>query len=271
MFTPEKIIDCGVDYLTTTTTEPERARLLLVQADSLISQERRRGFFVKGWSMSGYSGYACGRVQAGERPDGAIVRLSSDMAESHWWQLFQTTGRASRIDIQVTCRMNDNPALNVLRLSEDAHRYYCGRKDGPRLTLWTDNNDGATLYVGSRSSDYYFRAYNKESESSLEEYERCVRLELEVKHRASVPLINWLSDGESVHDRIKDRIAGYMDQHGILHNLADCSSGFACESQSRAPDCLKSLAWLRTQVKPTVQRLLECNMENAVRDALGLS
>jgi len=271
LFTPEKIIDCGVDYLTTTTTEPERARLLLVQADSLISQERRRGFFVKGWSMSGYSGFSCGRVQAGERHDGAIVRLSSEMADTHWWQLFQTTGRASRIDIQVTCRMSDNPTQNILRLSEDAHRFYCGRRDGPKLTLWTDNNDGATLYVGSRSSDYYFRAYNKESESSLEEYERCVRLELEVKHRASVPLINWLSDGESVHNRIKDRIAGYMDQHGILHNLADCSSGFACESQSRAPDCLKSLEWLRTQVKPTVQRLLECNMENAVRDALGLS
>lgn len=270
MFTPEKIIDSGVDYLTTTSTEPEKARLLLVQADKLISQERRRGFFVKGWSMSGYSGYACGRVQAGERVDGAIVRLSSGMADSHWWELFQTTGRASRIDIQVTCRMKEDPTLNVLRLSEDAHRYYCGRRDGPKLTLWTDNNDGATFYIGARSSDWFFRAYNKESESALTEYERCVRLELEVKHRATLPLINWLCAGESFHGRIKDRIGGYLDQHGILHDLADCSSGFACESQSRATDCLKSLEWLRSQVKPTVQKLLDANMKNAVLDALGL-
>lgn len=271
MFTPEKIVSCGVDYLTTTTTVPETARLLLVQADSLLSQERRRGFFVKGWSMSGYSGFACGRVQFGERPDGAIVRLSSDMADSHWWQLFQTTQRASRIDIQITCQMSDGPTANILRLSEDVHRYYCGRRDGPKLTLWTDNNDGATLYVGTRSSDWFFRAYNKESESALVEYERCVRLELEVKHRASVPLINWLISGDCVQERIKGRIVDYLSLHGILSSFADCPSRFVNESQPSATDCSKSLSWLRSQVRPTVQKLIDLNMEKAVRDALGLA
>jgi len=242
----------------------------MVQADRMISEERRRGFYVKGWGMSGYSGFCCGRVQMGERPDGVIVRLSSDLAASNWWEVFQTTGRASRLDIQATYAMDQDPTLEVLALAEQFHQAYAGRRDGPKLTLWTDNNDGATLYVGSRQSDVFFRGYNKAAESSLEEFESCVRLELEIKHGPCVPLINWLLAQENVHQGIQHKLALYMDQHRILHNLTLCSSGFACESQSRVPDCAKSLAWLRNQVKPTVERLLELNMDHQVRECLGL-
>ena len=270
MFNAESIIDCGVDWITTTTQEPERARLLLVQADRMISEERRRGFFVKGWGMAGYSGFCCGRVQAGERVDGAIVRLSSDVAASNWWEVFQTTGRASRVDIQVTCRTVNEPSLEVLGLSSQVHHHYCGRQDGPKLSLWTDNNDGATLYVGSRTSDFFFRAYNKESESSLAEYERCVRLELEVKHRQSTSLINWLLDQQSVNEGIRDRIALYLESHGILHNLMTRASGLACQSQPLATDCSKALVWLESQVKPTVEKLKALGMDHKVRECLGL-
>lgn len=270
VFEPERIVDCGVDWITTTTQEPNQAKLLLLKADVLIQQETRRGFYQKGWSMSGYHGYCCGRVQAGERPDGAIVRLSSDLAASEWWEVYQITGKASRVDIQATCRMSEDPTFEILKLSADTHRFYAGRRDGPKLSLWTDNNDGATLYIGSRASDYYFRAYNKESESALEEYESCVRLELEIKHRQSDEVIAWLLDQESVNQGIQAKLSTYMDQHGILHKLANCSRGMASHSQSNKPDCLKSLAWLRNQVQPTVQKLREMGLDHQVRESLGL-
>lgn len=272
MIGPDSVlVDAGIDYFTSTATDESTAQLLMLKSENLSMQESNRGFIIKPWSMFGYNGWKCGRLQYGHRDNGAICRLSSDLAASHWFDVWQITERCTRVDVQATVRVTDGPSEAVARMRETASQFYAGRNDGPRITLWSDSTGGSTLYLGVRTSALYFRAYNKEVESGLDEFEGCVRLELEIKNRLTLSAIASLFEGESVQAGILSIIAGYLEAHGISCNWSSVERRWLCQRSLIASDCLNSLAWLRSSVAPTVQRLKDAGFESEAREALGLS
>lgn len=266
-----RLVDVGVDYFTSTATTVAESTLLLIKGENLAMTEARSGFFMRPWSMMGYSGWACGRVQYGQREDGAICRISGGLAASSWWNLWEITPRCSRIDLQVTLKVQLSPTEAVSRMRDAASSFYADRHDGPKVTMWSDSSGGATLYLGSRQSALYFRAYNKEAESKLPEYEGCVRLELEVKNRLTKSVIAQMLKGSSVRQGILSIIGSYMVVHGIPSNLTSDLPCSLYEHSPLAPDCLKSLEWLRVAVQPTVRRLLALGYGEEVFKNLGLS
>jgi len=267
---PAKIVDVGIDYFTTAATDAPTATLLLLQADSIMQRERRLGMFVEPWTMKGYSGWKCGRLQFGERADGAIVRLSSGLADSDWWSIYQTTGRCSRIDLQVTLLCDGPVTAEVFAIAAQAKRFFENRTDGPRITLWSDNAHGATVYLGKRSSSLYFRAYNKGAQSELPEFENCLRLELEIKKRMCLSAITSLLQSETIQSGILGVLRGYLEARGISPNFHTGPLHLRSKCSLPVTDCLNSLRWLRSSVKPLVQRLIEEGLEFDVRECLGL-
>jgi len=268
---PAKIVDAGIDYFTSSATTPSDARCLLLKADSLLWHERELGFEVKGWSMSGYHGWKCGRLQFGERSDGALVRLSSGLAASAWFDVWQITGRCSRVDVQVTLLCDGPVPSEVFALAAQTKTFYGERKDGPTLTLWSDNQEGATFYIGRRSSSLYFRGYNKAAQSELPEHERCLRLEVEVKNRLTQWCIARVMSGVSVKFGCIEFVSEYLEARGITPSLMNDIPRSFYERLMPVTDRLNSLCWLRSQIRPVVQRLLEDGLGEEVRDALGLT
>ena len=266
-----KIVDAGIDYFTTTATVPSEARLMMVQADTLLSRERRLGFDVKPWTMSGYHGWLCGRLQFGERSDGCIVRLSSGLAAQDWFTFYQTSGRCSRVDFQVTLYCDGPVPAEVFAIAAMAKTFYGERKDGPRITLWSDNEGGATCYLGKRKSSLFFRGYNKEAQSNLPEWSKCLRLELEVKGRLTSWHLAKAMAAESVKLGCILIISDYLRDRGIAPNLFQEYPRSFYERWMPATDRLNSLEWLARQVAPVVHRLIDDGLGDAALEILGLS
>jgi DNA relaxase NicK len=265
------LVDCGFDYFTTTATDNPTAKLLLLQAEGILFREQNRGFYTQPWRMKGYSGWRCGRLEFGWREDGAIVRCSSSLAADEWWGLYQTTERCSRIDLQATVKLPIHPKVAVLDIHFDAEVWQRLSENGPKITLWTDNRAGATMYLGCRQSDLYFRAYNKEAESADEAYKGCVRLELEIKGRLAKRSIIYALGQPTVQAGVLSQLSQYLSNRGISTNFPMTVPCSFYEQSTIATDELRSLAWLADSVKPTVARLLERGRLTQVLDNLGLS
>jgi len=267
---PAKIVDAGIDYFTSASTSETDSKLLLLKADSLLWNERHLGFDLKPWSMAGYHGWKCGRLQFGERPDGAVVRLSSGLAAGSWFDLYQITGRCSRVDVQVTLHCDGPVPAEVFAMCAQAKTFYGDREDGPTLTLWSDNREGATFYMGRRSSDLYFRGYNKAAQSNLPEHEQCLRLELEVKKRLTQSYIAKVLSAECVKFGCIEVIADYLRDRGICPiNFLNIPRSFY-ERLIPASDRVSSLEWLAKSVRPTVQRLIDDGLGEEAAEVLGL-
>lgn len=264
-------VDCGVDYYTATATDHPTSKLLLLKAEGLIFKEEQKGYFTHAWRMKGYSGWQVGRLQYGWREDGAIVRLSGSLAADEWWTLYQVTPRCSRIDLQVTLKLPISPSVAIFEMRSEALRFFEGSNAGPKITIWSDNRDGASLYLGCRQSDLYFRAYNKAAETKDDAFAGCVRLELEVKGGLCKSVIAGLLSSDTIQAGILGYICQYCENRGISTNLTAGVRRSFYERPAIATDELKSLAWFRQAVSPTVALLVERGRLIEVLDALGLS
>lgn len=265
------LIDCGVDWFTTTATTRNDSTLLLLKAEVISAEESREGFDLKPWRMAGYAGWRCGRVEYGWRDDGAIVRLSSGLAATYWWDVYEITGRCSRVDLQATIRLDGPVPPTIKKMHGKVKRFYKERKDGPRITLWSNNEGGCTLYLGSRQSDLYFRGYNKEAQSGDEFYRSCLRLELEVKHELCQSVLAHLLSCGNVQSGLLGVLSDYLTERGIPTFLSPDLPRSLNERLPLRTDDLTALRWLRSAVRPTVQRLLEKGLEVEVHDVLGLN
>lgn len=264
------IVDAGVDWFTTTAVGARDAELLLLRGELITAQERRRGGILKPWKLAGYSGWRCGRCEFGARDDGAIVRVTSSLADSEWWGLWQITERCTRIDLQLTLRFAEDVNQQIDKLSSMVERFYLNRSDGPTLTNWSNNAGGRTMYLGKRSSCLYFRAYNKRAQSNLDAHEGCLRLELEVKQGVCALVIASLLRAETVAQGIQAILAQYLLERGIVSNLAFSDRVSLSETSTFVNDRSRLLRWLETAVRPSVQLLIEDGDLNAVLDVLGL-
>lgn len=261
----------GIDWFTTTATDKKTALLVLLRAERLMARENRAGGFIKPWRMSGYAGWRCGRIEYGTRNDGAIARLSSDLADSEWWDFWQITGRCSRIDLQATLRHVDQPNVPLRKMARMVKRFYRDRNDGPEIREVQTHRGGYTLYIGKRTSSLFFRGYNKAAQSGLSDYEGCARLELEVKGCLCGPVINCLQSYETIAQGVCGILTKFMTDRGMAPISAKVIPTSLYEVSPRVTDCLKSLQWLDAGVKPSVLKLVEMGLLEEVCESLGLS
>jgi hypothetical protein len=146
----------------------------------------------------------------------------------------------------------------------EARRYMRegGRK---RATTYIDGGGrGNTLNVGSRSSNYYGRIYDKHRESGDDAFRRCWRYEVEAKNDAAEVFRQFINSNAGDAASIASLVAAWFGDRGIGVRYRP---GVAC---ALAPigadptDDIRTLKWLRAAVAPALARLLE----RYTRDAL---
>lgn len=264
------LVDVGVDWITTTTTELEATKSLVQLGHFFMSQEVSMGMVERPWTFRDYKGWRAGHVEFGTRNDEGILRLGGIAAAMYWQEAYALQERCSRIDLQATYRPPQGDVPFLVELHAMARKHTKQWTKPPVITLITNNQGGATVYMGQRKSDLYFRAYAKFAESQDEAMRGCVRLEIEVKNRITHRVINWMKDGGNERGEILSTLGDYLSRRGISSKIATDNPRSLYERLPASSDLVKKLNWLNAAVEPTVRILLERGLRDAVFDALGL-
>lgn len=261
----------GVDWVTMTSREDavgmewfrmyQRYRAeKLVQADNEF--QFNNGFYAGAGIASmrwGYSDHL-----------GFIILISGEDAERFWQHLEPGRHRVTRLDLCVDFRPDPSRLMaNELFTGVSKRR----KAEFPMLSLFLGPRGGDTLYVGSRHSQQYGRLYDKGVESGKEAPGVKWRAEVEYKK----PLAGEMA-GELILESSVTRQQAVIDT--VLHWFSDRDIEVIPENEGRLAINIsmeqrittadRKLAWLHSQVHPTVKKLISLGLGREVMKALAL-
>lgn len=208
------------------------------------------------WIM-GYYGQVGEHCFVGKGEQGAMVQASGSLANHLFYPLSRTGGRASRIDLQMTVvpPTDPNDYLNSAYIYACAKEHTRGR---PSMVQFNDTNYGARMVsIGSRQSEVYGRIYDKGKESKEPLYSGMVRLEIEVKGKQAPDLQRFLMEDRMLTFHAKHITQQWFKQRGVPMFWEDDTPGEMPPAVRRTKTDETKLAWLSTQVAPTLKKLCE--------------
>jgi len=254
-----------VDYLTCTTrSDAQSASLVSALLEELgaeyLFQERSRR-----WQFMGYHGRAYEGVRYGLRGNEAIVMLSGQSASRLWSKVAPLRNQCTRIDLAVTATL---PKVNeyVARAG-----YESALDNGAvKGALIANSQGGTTVYLGSRTSRLFGRLYDKGAEEGIGSG-ICWRYEVECKKPASEAVLSQLLVTEEPALWISSYVWNWFNGKGVEPIFTSSDVDSAIEIEASVSSSTKSLAWLSSQVRPTVGRLVIEGLTIEVLDALGLT
>lgn len=201
---------------------------------------------------------------------GYILIISGSDAERFWQNLEPGTHRVTRLDICVDF-WPKKPSL----LARDLYDRVTPERlaEFPKLSLFRGPNGGDTLYVGSRHSQQYGRLYDKGVESRRGEPGQYWRAEVEYKKPLAGLMAQELIQENSAERRpaIIDTVAHWFIDRGIEALSDDAGKQpIKMTVEQRITTADRKLAWLQTQVRPTIQRLVSLGLGRDVMKSLLL-
>lgn len=264
-----EILDAGCDWITATTKQVNQSASLSLWASQVFKHQRAVGNVPRAWGMAGFSGFACGQIQLGMRGDEFMVRLSGQLAQSNWKELYKRSESITRFDVQVTHRDNRDPRRRIRTHYRQALSHSSKMKRGPYVTLITGNDGSDTLYLGRRTSNVYGRVYNKGVESGDPHFARAVRFEVEFKDNLAMLVARDMAYAGGFVPYAVARTKTFLESRGLSSTfLGDPLSRIRVSSTPT--DLERKLEWLRKSCRKSIHAILEKNMGDQLLAALGL-
>lgn len=266
--------EAGIDYLTMT-SKPNGGDYgeFIHIGRKLQKQSQNEGNTLRNAAILGYEGTICGTVFVGESEQGAMVRVSGGMANQAAKWLKGLDCKTTRIDFQVTVWYDTEPTGIIRKYAEVAKADAIVADERTKRIIKTveDNNDGYTLYIGSRTSDYYGRLYDKHAESHNDAYRNALRFEVEIKgKRANQAMAALPTSKRRISPYVSSFVGEWFTARGVYVPFLYANGIMAIEPISRETnDTARRLHWLRTQVRGTVAQLRLVVDTNDILDALG--
>lgn len=269
------LVSSGIDYITTTTKPGRTLELARKSAFRWAELELQSGMFGRPWQASGYEGFKVGQLCYGERGDGCMVRLSSELAAAHWLEALTVSDNVTRIDLQGTFRLESDPAFAIVRHYKELKRHTKRRAKGPAVSMLVGHDGSRTVYSGRRASDAFGRIYDKARESKQDQWAKCIRYELELKGRRASAVSHRIATGKTALPDIAFGALRFFRERGcalapLLKSMQQPTNVFDLGVSIRMTDIERSLTWLRTQVRPTVIALNHRGLLQSVVDSLSL-
>jgi len=222
----------------------------------------------------GYKGVQCGKIFIGESEQGILIVATGAAAVRAYEHLYIPEMHVSRLDIQVTIwNPLDGDATGVLsEQNARDHKKRGGKGNNRQIKHIADDEGGYTLYIGSRASTSFLRLYNKDTESKQEYYKGAWRYEVEMHNALATQVAQALNGAkESLEASIVSTVALYCRNRGLYLSWGgDASLNVLRPLPSEETDDIRSLRWLSSQVRPTVQRLIHAGYATDVAQALGI-
>lgn len=201
---------------------------------------------------------------------GYIVIVSGGDAEHFWQNLEPGRARITRMDLCVdfTPATPGRLAKKLWNgLSEER------RKELPGLSLFLGSQGGDTLYVGSRHSQQFGRLYDKGVEGKTALPGVHWRAEVEYKKPLAGLMAGELiqeSRGQRV-EAIVDTVKNWFFDRGVeVLPERTGREAIRISVEQRITTSDRKLAWLHSQVGPTVQKLVSLGLGREVLNSLLL-
>jgi len=265
-----------VDWLTVTAKSKEARRELYNLTMAHIADAAHTGMKSQNWKFKGYNGLKVDGYRWGTRADSDICMLSANDANELWSPLLKHAENVTRVDLAVTVE-TQKPIADLASLyyawEEETYMLNLHPKKRIRCSLIQNNSQGQTLYVGSRVSDQMGRIYDKAAEQQMPEFiGRLWRYEVEFKRDRANAIAHSLCQAKSLDKSVGENIRSTVflwftarDFPPIFDSQGD---ELSLEIEARVTSDEISLKWLSSQVKPTVQRLIEAGKIDDVGEAL---
>lgn len=199
---------------------------------------------------------------------GYILIVSGGDAERLWQRVDPVQCNVTRLDLCVDFVTNDVTYLaRELFMAASDER----KAAKPGLSLFIGPEGGDTLYVGSRHSQQFGRLYDKGVESGTAAPGRHWRAEVEYKKPLSGLMAEELvkeQSGQRVQ-AITDTVLNWFSDRGIVV-IKDIGveRQIKISVEQRVTTSRKKLAWLRSQVQPTVRQLVSLGLGREVMRSL---
>lgn len=268
-------LEAGIDWLSATLPAGHsKSGETFDAAMKFIERLEEQGNISKPAVLQGYKGIICGKVFLGDNDQGLFLRSTSAISTSFWEHIYHTDMHVSRLDLQVTVWI-EGAAYHIGRDARQDAAYWRSThpRDGKRkIVAWDDEDDGYTLYIGSKSSAHFCRLYDKGAESGEEYYQGSWRYEMELHNDASTATARYLAGNTvSLESVICSTVSQYYADRGIAVPWTTEQAYNALQPAARIEtDDARALKWLAAQVAPTVKRLVKRGYLASVTEALGL-
>lgn len=261
-------LDCGVDYITSTSASRSSTRELLAVGEKLMKREYRNGGIEKSWGMSGFTGWCCGHVQMGRRGQEGIVRLGSIVAQDKWRMVHAAGSNVSRLDLQVTTRTETPARKSIARHFRQASRWSKASPGRSTVSIFSTSDGPSTVYCGKRSSDQFGRIYDKGAESGLDHWTNAVRYEVEMKAERAMRAADFLASQSKPLVQVQSLVSTFFSGRGCDLQWTWADTNISCP-RSRS-DLERRLRWIEESVRPSVLLLMHRGKSKEVLAALGL-
>lgn len=261
----------AIDWVTATTRKDSVGLRWFEIFQSFVDERNLKNLYNERWSNGYYSGISCEGLSWGYNDRlGYIIIASSEDADWLWPKIEIASTRITRLDLCVDC-LYESPR----DLAGTQYDYITATllPKQRKYTHFKNSAGGQTLYVGSRHSQQYGRLYDKGAESSQAPMGRLWRYEVEYKKPLSGMVGEHLrmQDADKLESEIINRVSNWFYERGVLS--ADHIREGAVKPilvQKTITSVEKKLAWLRTQVAPTVHQLIEAGWGDDVLHSLLL-
>jgi DNA relaxase NicK len=265
------LLECGVDWITATASSQGRANALASRLREYVDERGSEGYQIKPWSWNGYVGSNVDGASWGKRDDGVIVRLSGSMCMRHWKSVLVFADNVSRIDVQATALDRDGTADHAYNGWVRVNEMSAVQAGMTHARFTISAPSGATLNVGSRSSDRYLRLYDKSAESQGEYPYRSWRYEVEYKGRRAYRVAQAIYTGRHEATYCHQQVEAAFVANG-LHLVAPAPTfSWRDAGVIHVTDDQRRLEWVRRCIRPVIGRLVEAYTSDTVAQALGFT
>lgn len=265
-----RITNASVDWLTMTSQDDKVGfswfDIYRHYREEYIERELHEQAFQNGF----YGGVKIGHLKWGysERL-GYILIMSGQDANLLFDRIKPGPKRITRIDLCV-----DILLIEPQEVAQDGYDLLekLGRKQ-PKYNIYKGNDGGSTLYVGSRQSQQYGRVYDKGVETGQTAASKFWRYEVEFKKPVSGQVWEHLKDLTPTEraQTIRSTVSKWFANRNITtHKEMIREGAMEIIVEKRVTTVDRKLAWLRTQVSPTVSDLVSAGLGKQVLKSLLL-
>lgn len=270
-----QVIEAGIDYLTLHT--PMWSELRPMTPDELISAYL---VYISSFgglqyqTVMGYEGNGDNFFFVGVREDGWLRRIAGSAAHVLFDSTFVTGDRPSRLDIQITVRLDGsvNEVIEAHRIEAQIASELLPKGRQRKIEQHSDNRGGMTVYVGSRHSDAFGRIYNKYAKTPEDRYNSAVRYEIELHGDSARVYAEMLAQaGERRERAILHYVLDWYRARGVVIQVSPTSRDWQpLALQPNRPTEETTLIWFKKQVRPAIERLLRSYPRSRILSELGL-
>lgn len=212
-----------------------------------------------------------GRAVVARSGTHVFAQVTSDLARARATELLAHATHVSRLDLQTTAECAPGAALGLARRAYKAPASPSRAGRPPARTLVQSQAGGASCLFGSRHSEVYGRLYDKGVESGWAVPGTIWRWEVELKGDTATLTWNELAQVESIEAAAAAVVWQRFMLWGSPPPQENPASDYLRIGLASEPDVTRSLLWLRTQVRPTVEWLAGSGHLQEVLAALNLT